>query len=88
MNDHAAETITFVNPPGLAQPPGYSHVVEIRGGRTVYIAGQTALDEKGKLIGKNDFEAQADQVFRNLSMALAAVGSLGISSSLPFSCAT
>ena len=25
-------------------PLGYSHVVEVRGGRTLYIAGQIALD--------------------------------------------
>jgi enamine deaminase RidA (YjgF/YER057c/UK114 family) len=29
---------------------------------------------EGKLVGKGDFEAQADQVFRNLASALAAVG--------------
>ena len=39
-----------------------------------FIAGQTALDAGGNLIGRNDFAAQADQVFRNLAVALAAVG--------------
>ncbi len=74
MSNHPAETITFINPPGLASPPGYSHVAEIRSGRIVFIAGQTALDQQGNLVGKGDFEAQADQVFRNLAIALAAVG--------------
>ena len=69
-----ARTITFINPPNLAQPPGYSHVVEVTGGRTVYIAGQVALDQNGHLVGGNDLEAQADQVFRNLTVALASVG--------------
>jgi enamine deaminase RidA (YjgF/YER057c/UK114 family) len=49
-------------------------VVEIRGGRLIYIAGQVALDAQGKLVGKGDLAAQAEQVFRNLSAALAAVG--------------
>ena len=66
--------INFINPAAIAPPPGYSHVAEIRSGRIVYIAGQVALDEKGNLVGKDDVEAQADQVFRNLTAALAAVG--------------
>lgn len=66
--------INFVNPPELSSPPGYSHVAEVRGGRVVYISGQVALDAQGKLVGKGDLEAQADQVFRNLGLALASVG--------------
>jgi enamine deaminase RidA (YjgF/YER057c/UK114 family) len=66
--------IKFINPPELAQPPGYSNVVEIRSGRVVCIAGQVATDRQGKLVGGVDFEAQADQVFRNLTTALASVG--------------
>ena len=74
MTDQTKPTLNFVNPPGLAAPPGYSHVVEVRGGRTVYIAGQTALDQNGNVVGKGDFAAQADQAFRNLATALASVG--------------
>jgi enamine deaminase RidA (YjgF/YER057c/UK114 family) len=74
MTDGVSKTINFVNPTELAPPPGYSHVAEIRGGRLVYIAGQVALDRHGNLVGKGDFEAQADQVFRNLTAALASVG--------------
>lgn len=39
-----------------------------------FIAGQTSLDQTGELVGKNDFVAQADQVFCNLGVALQAVG--------------
>ena len=63
-----------LNPRGLAQPRGYSHVVAARGGRTVYVSGQVALDEKGQLVGKGDLKAQAQQVFLNLRLALGAVG--------------
>src|SRR5580692_1882175 len=66
--------INFVNPPELSAPPGYSHVAEVRGGRLIYMAGQVALDAQGKLVGKGDLEAQADQVFHNLEAALACVG--------------
>jgi enamine deaminase RidA (YjgF/YER057c/UK114 family) len=66
----------FLNPPTLYKPPGYSHVVEIKGpGRIVYIAGQLGLDVDGKLVGDSgDFRAQAIQAFENLNLALAAVG--------------
>jgi len=74
MTDGQSKNINFINPTELSPPPGYSHVAEIRGGRIVYIAGQVALDRQGKLVGKGDFEAQTDQVFRNLTAALAAVG--------------
>lgn len=70
----SAPAIRFSNPPELAPPPGYSNVVELVGGRIIFIAGQTATDAKGNLVGKGDFEAQADQVFRNLSAALGSVG--------------
>ena len=66
--------IRFINPPTLATPPGYSHVVEITGGRTIFIAGQVALDPSGKIVGVQDFRTQAQQVFENLKAALAAVG--------------
>jgi len=51
-------------------PLGYSHIVEVRGGRTLYIAGQLALDREGNLVGRGDFRAQVQQVFENLKMRL------------------
>jgi len=63
-----------MNPPTLSSPTGYTHVVQVHGGRTVYIAGQVAFDKSGNLIGKGDFAAQATQVFENLKLALAAAG--------------
>ena len=66
--------ITRINPPELGTPPGYSQVVDVSAGRIIFIAGQTALDRGGNLVGKNDFAAQAAQVFRNLSLALEASG--------------
>jgi len=53
---------------------GYSHVVEVRGGRTLYIAGQVAADKDGKLVGAGDFRAQVKQVFENLKMRLEEAG--------------
>jgi enamine deaminase RidA (YjgF/YER057c/UK114 family) len=66
--------IRYINPDGLAPPPGYSNVVEVCGGRLVFIAGQTATDRDGKLVGGGDLETQADQAFRNVGIALTAAG--------------
>jgi enamine deaminase RidA (YjgF/YER057c/UK114 family) len=66
--------ITRINPPELGSPPGYSQIVEVTAGRIIFIAGQTALDRDGNVVGRNDFAAQAEQVFNNLSIALLASG--------------
>jgi|SRR5947209_7653776 len=66
--------ILHINPPELGAPPGYSQIVEVRAGRIIFISGQTALNARGELVGKNDFAAQAAQVFVNLSAALKTIG--------------
>jgi enamine deaminase RidA (YjgF/YER057c/UK114 family) len=67
-------TINRINPPELGTPPGYSQIVEVAASRIIFIAGQTAVDADGHVVGKYDFTAQADQVFRNLATALQASG--------------
>lgn len=62
------------NPATLSKPNGYSHVAEVVGGKTVYIAGQVALDKDGRLVGKDDFASQVRQVFANLNEALKSAG--------------
>lgn len=59
-------TVRYIN----RAPLGYSHIVEVRGGRTLYIAGQLALDQNGKLVGPGDFRTQIRQVFENLKTRL------------------
>ena len=46
-----------------------------RVGDLVIVSGQTAMDEHGQLVGVGDFDAQAEQTFRNLSRVLEAGGS-------------
>ena len=74
MSTNSAAPIRRINPPELGTPPGYSQVVDVRASRIIFIAGQTALDQDGKLVGKNDFASQARQVFHNLDVALQAAG--------------
>jgi enamine deaminase RidA (YjgF/YER057c/UK114 family) len=73
MNNET-NAIKRINPPELSAPPGFSQVIEVKATRLVFIAGQTAIDRDGELVGKNDFAAQAAKVFDNLAAALAAVG--------------
>jgi enamine deaminase RidA (YjgF/YER057c/UK114 family) len=69
-----AAVVRYLNPPALEQPPGYSHVVDVRGSRLIFIAGQAGVDATGNVIGGNNVERQAEQAFRNLSAALESVG--------------
>lgn len=67
-------TVRLIDPPTLPPPPGYSQVAVVSGGDLIVIAGQVALDVTGAVVGPGDFAAQAEQVFRNLIVALEAVG--------------
>lgn len=46
-----------------------------RVGDLLLISGQAAIDENGELVGVGDFDAQAEQTFRNLERVLEAGGS-------------
>ena len=46
-----------------------------RVGDLLFISGQAAIDDDGGLVGIGDFDAQAEQAFRNLDRALRAGGS-------------
>jgi enamine deaminase RidA (YjgF/YER057c/UK114 family) len=63
-----------INPPGLARPQTYTHVVVATGTRLVFIAGQVAENVRGELVGAGDLRAQAQQVFANVGLALEAAG--------------
>jgi 2-iminobutanoate/2-iminopropanoate deaminase len=53
----------------------YSQVVVVEGGkRLIFVAGQIARDEKGRVVGKGDMRAQIQKVGENIKNALEAVG--------------
>ena len=66
--------VRFVNPPGLAKSPRYSHLAEVNRGRLILVSGQVAQDANGNPVGTGDMAAQTRQVFENLKVALAASG--------------
>jgi enamine deaminase RidA (YjgF/YER057c/UK114 family) len=65
---------TFLNPPPLSKPTGYSHVAIAPAGRQVHLSGQVAFAADGSLVGEGDLAVQAEQVYVNLKAGLAAAG--------------
>lgn len=58
----------------LAAPAGhFSHGI-VTSGRLLFVAGQTAVDENGDLVGGDDAAAQARQVLSNLQRVIEAAG--------------
>lgn len=64
--------IERVNPPELAPPRGFAHAV-IGRGTTVFLAGQTALDADGHIVG-DGVVAQFEVALANLLTALSGAG--------------
>lgn len=62
------------SPATLPPPTGYSHIAKVNNGTLVYIAGQVSSDASGKLVGEGNFEAQVEQVYKNVKLALEAAG--------------
>ena len=51
---------------------GYSRVVRV--GNAVHVAGTTATDSEGNIVGVGDAKAQSHQAFKNIKWALESVG--------------
>ncbi|MEU5095352.1 RidA family protein [Streptomyces sp. NPDC020996] len=66
-------TVERVNPPELSPPTGFSHAVVATGSRVVFLAGQTALDTGGEVVGDTLAE-QFEKALANLLAALASAG--------------
>ena len=67
--------IKTIQPKSLPDPrPRYSQGMQTTGGKLLFIAGQTAVDQAGNVVGKGDIEKQAAQVFENISAVLKAAG--------------
>jgi enamine deaminase RidA (YjgF/YER057c/UK114 family) len=69
----AAQKAERINPPGLSKPaPGtYTHIVKV--GKLLFIAGQTAVNAEGKVVGAG-MKEQVEQVMTNLVTALKSQG--------------
>jgi len=67
-----------LNPPTLfaSLPYGFSQVVATKGGRTVYLSGQTAWDADQQIVGGNDLGAQTRQALRNVQLGVESAGGM------------
>src|SRR6187551_318110 len=67
--------VTYIDPPGAAPAQGlYSHAAKVNAGDLFFIAGQLSVGANGAVVGKQDFEAQFQQVFHNLGTVLEGLG--------------
>jgi len=63
----------LVNPPELSPPVGFAHAVVAAPGRTVYLGGQTAHGQDGRIRAAG-LVGQFDAALANVVTALAAAG--------------
>jgi len=64
-----------IQPKSLSDPrPRYTQGILADGGKLLFVAGQTASDKDGNVVGKGDIEAQTAQVFKNLAAVLEEAG--------------
>ena len=64
--------VETLNPASLFEPEHYAQVSIATGTRIVSIAGQVAHGAHGHLVAPGDLEAQVEQAFVNVGLALAA----------------
>lgn len=66
----------YVNPSNLfqSQQYGFSQIVKVTGGTTVYFSGQVGWDENESLTGSGDLAAQTHGAFQSLKKAVEAAG--------------
>ena len=68
--------IEHIQPPGLfpGAKLGFTQVVTATAKRLIWVAGQTACDQRGRPVGGSDVGAQAAAALDNLRQALEAAG--------------
>lgn len=64
----------LLSPATLHPSPGFSHITIATGTRTIYFAGQVALDSEFNIVGGDDLRAQTVAAMRNLETAMREVG--------------
>jgi len=69
-------TFERIIPSELGPPQGFSHAVASSRARTIYLAGQTALNPDGVIVGDTITE-QFEQALGNIMTALKAAGGTG-----------
>lgn len=63
----------ILQPPGWAKPKGFSNGIAVKGGTTVYVAGQVGFSPRGTWEEKT-FQGQFRQTLKNILAVLAEAG--------------
>ena len=63
----------ILQPPGWAAPKGYSNGIAVKGGTTVFVAGQIAFNSRN-IIEEKTFAGQFRQTLKNILAVLAEAG--------------
>jgi enamine deaminase RidA (YjgF/YER057c/UK114 family) len=65
-----------LNPPTLfpSRQYGFSQIVKVSAGKTVYCSGQVAWDANQRIVGKDDLQAQTNQSLKNVRTAIQTAG--------------
>jgi enamine deaminase RidA (YjgF/YER057c/UK114 family) len=62
--------VKFINPKTMLAPFGYTNMVDLRNGRTIYVFDQVVLNQEVQVVGVGDIVRQQKQVFENIKFAL------------------
>ena len=65
--------VRYSCPPEFYDPRSYSHVVEVEGGRLLFLSGQVPVNAQRQLTSR-DFRDQVERVYDNLDAVLKSVG--------------
>jgi 2-iminobutanoate/2-iminopropanoate deaminase len=65
--------VRYSCPPDFYDPKSYSHVVEVEGGRLLFVSGQVPVNAQRQLASR-DFREQVERVYDNLETVLKSVG--------------
>ena len=65
--------VRYSCPPDFYDPKSYSHVVEVEGGRLLFVSGQVPVNAQRQLASR-DFREQVERVYDNLETVLRSVG--------------
>lgn len=67
--------VDAVDPAGIWPPFGAFSMAVIQGdGQVVYLKGQVALDQQGRVVGAQDMRVQVRKVLENIQAVLASMG--------------
>jgi 2-iminobutanoate/2-iminopropanoate deaminase len=65
--------VRYSCPPDFYDPKSYSHVVEVEGGRLLFVSGQVPVNAQREFTSR-DFREQVERVYDNLETVLRSVG--------------